>query len=152
MAHLGTRYTYLDTSAFLRGLLADAPDHAAARALLTDPGRRFISSELLWLEAARAGIRIASGNPSAAGLPADIDRALAGVERVDLDRTVLAIARGIPEVVKSLDAIHIATAERLRHSLDVVLTYDATMANVLRAHGLTPATAGDTPPPPRANP
>ena len=49
-------------------------------------------------------------------------------------------------------AIHIATAERLRHSLDVVLTYDATMAKVLRAHGLTPATAGDTPPPPRANP
>ena len=137
------RRVYLDTSAFLRGVLADAPEHAAVEVLLNDPAWQFISSDLLWLEADRAGIRLMAGHPSWAGLRADVERGLRRVDRVALDQTVLAAARAIPEVVKSLDAIHIATAELLGDSIDRVLTYDATMTRVLRAHGLVVATAKD---------
>lgn len=129
--------TYIDTSAFIRRLIGDAPGHAAIAALLAAPDRRLVSSEILWLEAARTGLRLARENPSLENLPSAIDRALAAVELVALDRTILAVARNLPEIVKSLDAIHIATVLTLGDSLDDVLTCDARMGGILGARGFT---------------
>jgi len=138
------KLAYLDTSAFLRALVSDADDHAAAKEVLAGAdGWRFTSSELLCLAARRVGIRIANINPGMAGIRADIDLALRGVSLVPWDRQILAAAAAIPETVTTLDAIHIATAELLGDSLDAVLTYDRAMADVLRAHALPAATASD---------
>ncbi|MCL2788964.1 MAG: PIN domain-containing protein [Micrococcales bacterium] len=138
--------TYLDTSAFLRALLEDAPDHASVVALLNDPNRRFISSELLSLEAAGAAKRLASEDPSLADFGSEAEAALRSVELVRVNRTVFAAARAIPEVVKTLDAIHIATVELLDDRIDGVLTVDATMTRVLAGRGVRvfPTGAGTT--------
>jgi predicted nucleic acid-binding protein len=136
---------YIDTPAFLRGFLADAQQLQVVRELLADPLQLFVSSDLLWLEAGRTGIRLVTQDPRRAGLPEDIELALEGIEWVALDRSVLAAARAIPEIVKPLDAIHIATAEMLGDAIDYVLTYDATMTRVLRAHGVTVMTAAQAP-------
>jgi len=133
--------TYVDTSAFLRAFLTDAPEHDAVLSLLTDGSCRLISSELLWLEADRAVIRLAREFPALQGLAAQVRTALNGVNMIDVNRRVLNAARAIPEVVKSLDAIHIASAEMLGSELDRVITYDKTMTAVLKAHGLTACTA-----------
>ena len=132
---------YIDTSAFLRAFLADAPEHNAVHALITSGAFQLISSELLWLEADRAAIRLASEYPVVQGLADEVKTALCGVNMIDLDRRVLNAARAVPEVVKSLDAIHIASAEMLDTELDCVVTYDKTMMSVLLAHGVTARTA-----------
>ena len=132
---------YIDTSAFLRAFLTDAPEHAAAFSLVTGGSCRLISSELLWLEADRAAIRLTSEFPALHGLAGQVATALNGVNMIDLDRRVLNAARAIPEVVKSLDAIHIASVEMLGSELDCVVTYDKTMTAVLSAHGMTACTA-----------
>ena len=134
---------YIDTSAFLRAFLAGSPEHDAAYSLVTDSSFRLISSELLWLEADRAVIRLASEFPAVQGLAAQVNTALRGVNMIDLDRRVLNAARAIPDVVKSLDAIHIASVEVLGSELDCVVTYDKTMVAVLTAHGLTVHTAAE---------
>jgi hypothetical protein len=56
---------------------------------------------------------------------------------------VIAAARAIPEVVKSLDAIHIATAERLVGELECALTYDKAMSKTLAARGVRAMTAAE---------
>ena len=133
--------TYIDTSAFLRAFLTDTPEHDAVLSLVTDGSYRLISSELLWLEADRAVIRLISEFPALRGLTAQVRIALGGVNMIDVNRRVLNAARAIPDVVKSLDAIHIASAEMLGSELDCVLTYDKTMTAVLTTHGVTACTA-----------
>jgi predicted nucleic acid-binding protein len=136
---------YLDTSAFLRAFLDDADDHANVKRLLTGtPKLRFISSELLWLEARRTAIRIIHERPGLADLKTSIETALQGVTQVPCDSQALTAASRIPEIVKSLDAIHIATVEALRDSLSWVLTYDQNMTTVLRARGIEVKTAAQS--------
>jgi len=125
----------------MRAFLADSQDHDAALALLRDPSHRLVSSELLCLEADRAAIRLANEFPALRSLPTEVSVALRGVSVIALDRTVLNAARVIPDVVKSLDAIHIATAELLGDDIECVVTYDNAMAIVLRAHGVASCTA-----------
>jgi predicted nucleic acid-binding protein len=132
---------YLDTSAFLRAFLRDAPDYQAAVTLLASPDHGHISSELLWLEADRAGHRIVAEKPELSYLPSQIDIALGLIEKVRLDTSIINAARSIPQVIKSLDAIHVATAELLGSSIDCFVTYDTRMAQVLTERGLKVSTA-----------
>ena len=89
--------------------------------------RRLISSELLALEAERAAVRLAAEHPGQAGLVADtIHNGLRRVSLVALDGTILSAARAIPQVARSLDALHLATAEWLGDLIECVVTYDAT--------------------------
>jgi hypothetical protein len=55
---------------------------------------------------------------------------------VSIDGAVVAAARAIPETIKSLGAIHVATAELLADAIDHVITDDRTMASVLEARGI----------------
>jgi len=126
---------YIDTSAFMRACLPDASDHAEALALLTRRPGALVSSELLWLEADRAAIRLATEDPSLATLPRQVTAALSHIDRVSLDRAVIAAARQIPQIVKSLDAIHVASAETLGDELSCVVTYDKTLTLVLQQRG-----------------
>jgi len=58
---------------------------------------------------------------------------------IDLDRQVINAARAIPEVIKSLDAIHVASAELLADAIAFVVTCDRQMAAVLNQRGLVEA-------------
>ncbi len=132
---------YLDTSAFLRSFVIGSTDQVAALALLNTQDFTLVSSELLWLETDRFLIRAAHENPATVNLRPDIIRGLQRITQVVLDRSVLTAARAIPESIKSMDAIHVATAESLGSALDYFVTYDKTMTTVLQAHGIQVTTA-----------
>jgi predicted nucleic acid-binding protein len=120
---------YLDTSVLGRVLL-DEPDTATIRHEL---GRfeRHISSRLLRVELYRLGLR--------EDMLEYVDELLSGKVLIPLDEEILAAAETIaPSVVRTLDAIHLATAIRLVNAgqLDALMTYDKQLATGAREHGL----------------
>lgn len=121
---------YLDTSVLGRVLL-DEPDTAAIRREL---GRfeRHISSRLLSVELRRLG--------QLKDMLEYADELLSGNVLIPLDETILAAAETIaPSVLRTLDAIHLATAVRLAgaEQLDALMTYDKQLAEGAREHGIT---------------
>lgn len=121
---------YLDTSVLGRVLL-DEPDTAAIRREL---GRfeRHISSRLLRVELRRLGLL--------KDMLEYVDELLSGKVLIPLDETILTAAETIaPSVVRTLDAIHLATAVRLAGAgqLDALMTYDKQLAEGAREHGIT---------------
>ena len=127
---------YIDTSIFLRACLADATDHVDALELLLHSDKPLVSSELLWLEADRAAIRLAQEDPNLATLPTQVTRALTHVDMIPWTRAILNDARQIQQTVKTLDAIHIASVESIAGILDYVATSDKTMLAVLKDRGV----------------
>lgn len=67
-----------------------------------------------------------------------------GLRRVDLigidDRILEAAGTLEPRIVRTLDAIHLATATALGDDLDSIVTYDQRMAEAARLLGLSTAT------------
>ena len=119
---------YLDSSAFVKLVIAEPETPALVIALAGVA--RLISSEILEVEALRA-IRRAGGPPEAA------HSRLAGVRFLPLPDEVRARAAGLePPSVRSLDAIHLATALSLGSRLEGLYTYDARMSLVARESGL----------------
>lgn len=121
---------YLDTSVLGRVLL-DEPDTAAIRREL---GRfeRHISSRLLSVELRRLG--------QLKDMLEYADELLSGNVLIPLDETILTAAETIaPSVLRTLDAIHLATAVRLAgaEQLDALMTYDKQLAEGAREHGIT---------------
>lgn len=63
---------------------------------------------------------------------------LAGIRLVGLGQGILRIAGMLePASLRSLDAIHVASALALGDALEVFITYDGRQADVARAAGLT---------------
>lgn len=120
---------YLDTSAFIK-TVSEEPESAALVRYLESWPRR-VSSKLLRVEALRTMRRI---GPEKLALTRE---ELGGVELINVDDAVLERATSIdPFTVRSLDAIHLATAAGLGPDLGVVVTYDERMASGARALGL----------------
>jgi uncharacterized protein len=120
---------YLDTSVLGRVLLGEPDARAILRALGAFDVR--VASRLTRVELCRLALRH--------DLLADADQLLAGVALIPLDDDLVATAETIPPpAVATLDAIHLATAVRLAGSgrLDVLMTYDARLADGARRHGL----------------
>lgn len=120
---------YLDTSVLGRVLL-DEPDSAAIRREL---GRfdRHISSRLLRVELHRLGLL--------KGMLEYVDEILSGQVLIPLDDEILAAAEFIaPSAVRTLDAIHLATAVHLAGAgrVEALMTYDKQLAAGAREHGL----------------
>ncbi|MEP7379409.1 MAG: type II toxin-antitoxin system VapC family toxin [Chloroflexota bacterium] len=120
---------YLDASAAAK-LLLDEPESPALRTYL---GRRSsqASSALLRAELMRAARR------------SDIERVgeataiLARINLREVDDEVLVRAGEIaPHSLRTLDAIHIATATLLGPDLEAVVTYDRRMIEAARMYGL----------------
>lgn len=62
---------------------------------------------------------------------------LAGIEIVELDRPIAEIAAQLePASLRSLDAVHLATALALGDELHALVTYDARLADAARSTGL----------------
>lgn len=121
---------YLDSSAIVK-LFVEEPESAALRRTLAEHPAR-ISSMLARVETLRA---LRRRNRSAETL----GRAEAVLERialVPLDEPILrAAAATEPRTLRSLDAIHLATALSL-FGLDLLVTYDQRLFTAAAAAGL----------------
>ncbi len=121
---------YLDASAFVK-LIIPEPETAALIAALT-PQTRLVSSEILEIEALRAARRAGGENAAAIARTQ-----LASVRLLGLTDPIRRRAGELnPSTLRSLDAIHIATALDLGEPLQSVYAYDTRMATAARQAGL----------------
>jgi predicted nucleic acid-binding protein len=120
---------YIDTSALLRLVFPDETTPAVQR--LLEPGTHLVSSVLLRIEARRATMRRAPRR-----MPR-VDLLLDRVDTVAIDDAVVELAGRVPgSVLRSLDAIHLATTLLIRDEVESLVTYDARLADAARAHDL----------------
>ena len=126
------RATYLDSSAILK-LVVREPESAALRRYLRHR-RPLISSALARTEVARALLLLG---------PDVVAQGQEVLTRFDLARvndSVLSAAGSmLPVNIRSLDAIHLATAQRLGADLARIVTYDERMSLAAQTLGLAVA-------------
>lgn len=121
--------TYLDSSALVK-LAVREPESAALRRYLRRRRTR-LSSALARTEVLRA---LLLAGEEALGRGRAVVR---GIDLVRVNDRVLDAAAAIgPATMRSLDAIHLATAHALGPDLSVVVTYDQRMAAAAEALGL----------------
>ena len=126
---------YLDTSALMRFLdiahPSCAPPPTTPRAPGLLPTGRLWSCQHTHGHATRVAVR-EQDEPLQ-----DMVDALFGsvIHGAGIDDDVLARARAIPEHIRSLDALHVATA--LGAGNQTLITYDANMTRVAHARGLS---------------
>ena len=123
---------YLDTSVALLSLLGQSGADEAVRLIMDARATEgLVSSCLLQVEMTRAAhrdhfdVRV-------------VDEFIAGVELIEIGPDVVERASALTGGLKSLDAIHLATATLLddpRHPV-TVLTHDARLADAARSRGL----------------
>jgi predicted nucleic acid-binding protein len=125
---------YFDTSALAK-LVVREPESAAVHAWLQAQARHPVAADLVRTELSRAVVRVA---------PDRLDRVRAVLLCVDLVAITPAIlqeaGRLQPSWLRTLDAIHLATALALDDDLESIVTYDDRLAAAARFHGL-PVTA-----------
>jgi len=121
---------YLDTSAFVKLVVAEPESPALRRAIARWPQR--VSSTLLRTETIRALRR--SGNTGQ--IPA-ARRLLRGVSMVRVDEPLLDRAADLePAELRTLDAIHLASALEIGQDLGVMIAYDIRLQAAAQAYGL----------------
>lgn len=122
---------YVDSSALLKLVLSEPERPALEQVLSRWPDR--ISSVLLPIECRRIVLR--AGNP-----PEVVDRLekeLSGVTLIRLEEAVQTLAGAIgPPRLRSLDAIHLASALSIGDYPEAFVTYDDRLADAARAVGL----------------
>lgn len=124
------RLVYLDASAFVKLVLPE-PETPALVAALT-PESMLVASEILEVEALRAARR-AAGSDGVAAAHAQ----LAGLRLLPLSAEIRKRAYELgPTTLRSLDALHIATALDLGERLESVYAYDTRMSDAARQAGL----------------
>ena len=125
---------YLDSSAFVK-LVVEETETAAVRTFLASHDARRVSSALLRAESLRAVRHL---GPDAL---ATVREGLRRVDLIGIDDRILDAA-GIlePQVLRSLDAIHLATAMAVGEDLEAIVTYDERMVDAARLMGLSTAT------------
>jgi predicted nucleic acid-binding protein len=125
----GRRVTYLDSSAIVK-LAVREPESNALRTHLRRR-RPLVSSALARTEVARALLPL--GDQA-------VRRGLDVLSTLDLirinDRTLIVAGELQPPELRSLDAIHLATAQQFDTELNHVVTYDDRMATAARALGV----------------
>lgn len=127
---------YLDTSAAVKLVIAEPQSDALARWLV---GRNPVSSDLLRTELLRATRR---ADPE---LLIRARRVLRTVELLTVQTALFERAGELaPDVLRSLDAIHLASALDLGDDLDAMVTYDERLAAAARHHGIAVVAPGAT--------
>jgi uncharacterized protein len=122
---------YLDSAAVVKLVHAESESQALRDWLDERADTGWTSSVLVEIESSRALARYA---------PAAVVRlhpVLDLIDMVDLDASVRILAQTVkPATVRSLDAIHLATALRIRSRLTSFVTYDKRLADAAREAGL----------------
>jgi len=120
---------FLDSSAVTKLVVAEAESAALARRL---SGQHLVGSALLVPEVARAVRRVLGRSQDA--LLAEV---LALIDLVAVDRALLTAAAELePASLRTLDAVHLASALALGDRADVVITYDDRLLDAARTAGL----------------
>ena len=119
------RLTYLDSSAIVKLVQAE-PESSALRSYVRRH-RPHVSSALARTEVARALLPFGPEAISRGRL------ALSGIQLVRVDDRVLNLAGELlPSTLRSLDAIHLATARLLGEDVASIVTYDARMQSAAK--------------------
>lgn len=126
------RVSYLDSSAIVKLIVKEQESNALRRYLR---GRQaVVTSALARTEVKRAVLQLGAIAMQRA------DDVLNRIELVQLNNAVLNAAGVMkPDSLRSLDAIHLATAALFETTLSDLVTYDTRMASAARAHGLAVA-------------
>jgi predicted nucleic acid-binding protein len=122
---------YLDSSAFVKLFLPEPDSSALSRYLSSRPRR--VSAMLLRTEALRTAVRAGLSPQRMALVRALLD----GISYLAADQT-LSDEAGIlrPPELRSLDAIHLATARTVGTNLSALITYDQRLADAAGWYGI----------------
>jgi uncharacterized protein len=123
-----TRLSYIDSSAIVKLAVAE-PESTALRSYLS---RRLplVTSALARVEVARALM------PSGSEAVARGEEVLRRIQLLRVnDRVLREAGRMVPADLRSLDAIHLASARELGAAVTQIVTYDERMADAARASG-----------------
>ena len=126
------RSFYLDASALVKLVVREPETEALVSAMGPDPA--LISSALARVEVRRAVLR---GSPHMESRR-QMDDVLIRTNLVRIDDNVLERASTLrPPTLRSLDAIHLATALSVSPEVLGLITYDSSLASAARDVGLT---------------
>jgi hypothetical protein len=115
---------YLDTSAFLK-LIVTEPETSAMRAWIAGAGPCW-SSQLLRTEAMRAAERLGINEQAVTEALDTVSLVVPGTS------TFLTAGRLRPPALRSLDALHLATALEIGHDIEGLVTYNTRMVEGAR--------------------
>jgi predicted nucleic acid-binding protein len=126
------RAVYVDSSALVK-LIVTEPESDALRAFLDTEADLLVASRVAEVEVARVLSRVqAVENGTPPPLPGN------RLHMIELDGSVARIAGTLPpRTLRSLDAIHLASALALEDELDGFVTYDARLADAALGAGLS---------------
>ena len=131
------RLVYADASALVKLVIEEAESEALLR---------FVSDEVSPASSVVAAVEVPRAVQRAGEPPAAVERANRLVEEIDLvglDANVIAGARSVvPAAVRSLDAIHIASALALGDELSAFVVYDRRLQRAAEDAGLTAIAPG----------
>ncbi|MGH3546130.1 MAG: type II toxin-antitoxin system VapC family toxin [Mycobacteriales bacterium] len=123
---------YLDSCALVKLVSPEAESQALEDFLSRYTGSRQVSSALVRTELRRALLQ-KNAQQHRFELA---DQILARLRLVDVVTRVLDAAGAVPSrSLRSLDAIHVVTAQLLQPSLEMFVTYDKRLASVAQDHG-----------------
>lgn len=126
------RTCYLDASALVKLATPEAETDALRAVLDTFDAR--LTNRLATVEVARALLR---RGVATSALAAEVSEAFLGLAITELDAAIAESAGRLePPALRSLDAIHLASALALGDELAAFVTYDARLAEAARAAGL----------------
>ena len=123
-----TKLSYVDASALVK-LVVEEPGSAAMLRWYVE-SETVVTSRIGIIETSRASRRTTHD-------PERLRRVLDSIAVIECDAFIGDSASGIaPPAVRTLDAIHVATALALRGTLDAFVTYDERLAVAAREAGL----------------
>ncbi|GGF10033.1 type II toxin-antitoxin system VapC family toxin [Williamsia phyllosphaerae] len=120
---------YLDTSALVKLVVRERETDALTRWLAGRAGETAVTSALGSVELLRTVLR--DGGP---GLTERARSVLDLLDTIPISERVIALAETIgPPTLRSLDAIHLASAAQIRSELTAVVAYDRRLLEACRA-------------------
>ncbi|GAA3082761.1 putative nucleic acid-binding protein [Kribbella aluminosa] len=131
---------YFDSSALINRVVAEPESDALVDFLdeCYERGDVVASSSLAWVEVSRAVLARVKSPGDAGEL---IESAMSGIDERPTSADVVSVARRIePLILRSLDALHLATAVLI--DADVVVTYDDRLAEACRRNALAVTSPG----------
>lgn len=125
---------YLDTSALARLLRHEAETAALNEWLRERMELPWVTSVVGRIELMRLSGRLAAITPSAVGV------LVGGLNLVPLNDDIVQAASTVgPPILRSLDAVHLASALSVADELTTVCCYDQRLAHAVAEHGLAVA-------------